>query len=70
VTITAPASGACCVSVSGVAGAGRHVDDQVVELAPLDVGQELPDSPCTIGPRQITMSLRQTKKPIDINFSP
>ena len=42
VTITAPLTGTRCDSVScDVAGAGRHVDDQVVELAPVRVAEQL-----------------------------
>ena len=42
VTITAPVSGTRCDERElDVAGAGRHVDDQVVEVAPVGLAQQL-----------------------------
>ena len=42
VTITAPVTGTFCDERQlDVAGAGRHVDDQVVEVAPVGVLQQL-----------------------------
>ena len=42
VTITAPDNGRGLRQRQlGVAGAGRQIDDQIIELAPVDVGQEL-----------------------------
>ena len=50
-----------------VARAGRHVDDQRVEVAPVDVGEELLGARCSIGPRHITRELSSRKNPIDIS---
>jgi len=42
VTITAPATGySLCEGKLDVPSAGRHVDDEVVERAPLSLGQQL-----------------------------
>ena len=52
-----------------VAGAGRQVEDQAVELAPVDVAEELRSaSLVTIGPRQMTGGRASMKKPIEIDL--
>ena len=47
--------------------AGRQ---QVVELPPFHVLQELDSALCSIGPRHTTAASSSTKKPIDMTFTP
>jgi hypothetical protein len=67
VTITAPVTGTFCDERElDVAGAGRHVDDQVVDLAPVGVLEQLLERLRHHRPRHtigVSMSIR---KPIDI----
>ena len=71
VTITAPATGTRCDKRElDVAGAGRHVDDQVVQLAPLRLASSCVSACVTIGPRQTIGCSASTRKPIDITLTP
>ena len=53
-----------------VARARRHVDDEVVGLTPVDVGEELLEALCSIGPRQTTGWSSRAKNPIEISVTP
>ena len=50
-----------------VAGA-RHVDDKRVEVAPVNVREELLERPCSIGPRHMTGWFSSRNMPIEITF--
>ena len=53
-----------------VAGARRHVDDQVVELAPVGLVSSCLSACVTIGPRQTIGCSSSIRKPIDMTLRP
>ena len=71
-TITAPVTGTSwAMAELDVAGARRQVDDQDVELAPLEsAAASAGGRRSTIGPRQIIGVSSATRKPMDMHFTP
>ena len=68
VTMTAPGDlGGLHQGELRVAGAGRKIDDEVVELAPVHILQELGTNFMMIGPRQMAGASRSTRKPSDMS---
>ena len=53
-----------------VAGSWRHVDDEIIQIAPMNIRHQLMQGLANIGPRQITAWSASRKKPIDITGTP